>query len=638
MTWLGAVDGRTSGRITPRRADNGFPADISAAPDGTVFGTDLTASAVFAWPPPYLPNDYATWSLLESSGPFRIAAGAQADGETLVAVMHSDGLVRVHRPDGTLEARFTIPGEPMDLTIGLDGRIYALDMDTGEVRVYEPGPPPTSTPVPVDPPVVAGSCKIVGSRTVAPAHMADCGTADVTLTIDAECPEGAVVGSDVVLLIDQSQSMRKGIPVSQMDAAQEAAHRFLAGLDVTHHQAAVLGFSDSAKIEQSLTTDKALIGAAIDRLSPSGGGTDIHAALHLAMEHIRTRGRSDALPALLLLTDGAPNRPVAPEPNTAALVAAERARARRAYIVTIGLGVFVDSLLLESIASSPDDFYYSPSVVDLNRIYDTILDVIRDIRLSDLVIEDTPAQPFVRPVPGSSSPPALVVNDTLQWTRPVLPPGGLTFTHTIKVGVPKKGGIGPARALYTDADGTRRTYRFDEPVLDVVLPTLTPGPSGSATAPPPVPEAPPTPSCAAQDAWRLLVTVYPDTVGHGPYSCPGCNDFYDSGDVWSAVGEPVGPATVSVTDSEGHLLWVGEIESAPGGISRAYFHLCAPPPYTVTLLRTPAGYLSCPNSPPSRVVDSSNLKPNRNAEVRFGLWSGCGTPAPPDSPPPRTCP
>ena len=37
----------------------------------------------------------------------------------------------------------------------------------------------------------------------------------------------------------------------------------------------------------------------------------------------------------------------------AALVAAERARARRTYLVTVGLGNFIDSLLLESIASTP---------------------------------------------------------------------------------------------------------------------------------------------------------------------------------------------------------------------------------------------------------------------------------------------
>ena len=52
-------------------------------------------------------------TMREGSGPFRIGVGAQADGELLVAVLFSDGLVRVHRPDGRLEARFTVPGEPI---------------------------------------------------------------------------------------------------------------------------------------------------------------------------------------------------------------------------------------------------------------------------------------------------------------------------------------------------------------------------------------------------------------------------------------------------------------------------------------------------------------------------------------------
>ncbi len=638
MTWLGSVDGRTTGRISPRSAQNGFPADVAAAPDGTVFGTDLIGSAVFAWPPPYLPGDFETWTMLESSGPFRIAAGAQPDGATLVAVMHSDGLVRVHRPDGTLVARFVVPGEPIDLTFGDEGLIYFLDADTAEVSVYEPGPPPTSTPVPTDLPVVSGSCKVTGSRTISPTLLTDFGTTEVSLSLAAECPEGAVVGSDIALIIDRSQSMRKGTPLSQMDAAKAAAHRFLAGLDLRHHQATVIGFSDVAEMVQPLTADLAALDAAVDGLSEMGSGTDIRSGLHVAMDHILKAGRPNALPALILLTDGEPTLPIAPEADTAALVEAERARARRAYIVTVGLGEFVDSLLLETIASTPEDFYYSPSVVDLNHIYETILRVIQGIQLSDLVIEDTPAQPFVLPVVGSSAPPALLVNDTLQWTRPVLPSSGLSFTHTIKASAPGRDSIGPARAIYTDADGTRRTYRFDEPILEVVLGTYTPAPAGTATAPPPVPPAPATPGCPANESWFLSLAVFPDTVGQGPYTCPGCNDRFDSGDVWSAVGEPIGPTTVSISDTSGHLLWVGEIPSTPGGVGRALARLCSPPPYRVQVLRIPAGYQSCPNSPIERIVDAKRLQPRRRAELRFGLWGGCGTPDPFSGPSPRGCP
>ena len=130
MKWFGRADGRVAGEVVPRGAETGFPADLDVAPDGTLFATDLIGDAVFAWPPPYLPNDFARWTMLEGSGPFRIGVGAQADGELLVAVLFSDGLVRVHRPDGRLEARFTVPGEPIDLCVGPEGRIYVLDEET----------------------------------------------------------------------------------------------------------------------------------------------------------------------------------------------------------------------------------------------------------------------------------------------------------------------------------------------------------------------------------------------------------------------------------------------------------------------------------------------------------------------------
>jgi len=647
MTWLGAVDGRIKGELEARPAANGFPADITAAPDGTVFGTDLIGGSVFAWSAPYLPNDFQTWSMLESSGPFRIGAGTQDDGAVVVAVLFSDGLVRAHRPDGTLLARFFVPGEPADLTVGAGASIYVLDDGTGEVRVYVPGPPPTSTPLPPDPPVGRGSCQIAGTRVVAPARIARCGEAEVRIELSANCPPGAVNGADVALVIDRSLSMIKN---NQMGAARQAARRFLAGLDMRYHRAAIVAFSDGAVLSQTLTSDLTALNALLDEASPQkliaeGSATDIHAAIRLAMDHLTVAGRPDALPVVILLSDGEPTRPVAPEPATAALVAAERARSRRAYIVTIGLGQFVDSLLLESIASSPADFYYSPTVVDLNRIYDTILRVIQGISLTDLVVEDTPARPFVRPT-GRSGPPALLVNDTLTWTRPVLPREGLVFTHTLAAGTLGRGAIGPARVRYTDADGTRRTFRFAEPQLEVFAAAPTPGapavtatpdPAGP-TAPPPIPPPPPAVECPSADTWSLALGVFPDVVGASRYACPGCNGTWDGGDHWSADVGSAGPATVVVRGADGAVLWVGDVAPALAGPARVFVRLCAPPPYRVSLERTPSGYVSCPNSPPVREVRPASFNLGRYADVSFALWPGCGVPPPPTPTALPSCP
>lgn len=642
LIWFGRADGRVSGKIAPRGAQSGFPADVAVAPDGTLFATDLIGDAVYAWPEPYLPTDFQTWTMLEAAGPFRIGVGAQGDGALLVAVLFSDGLIRVHRPDGALVARFFVPGEPMDVAVGPGGRIYVLDEDSHEVRVYVPGEPPTATPVPPDPPVTERSCRVTGTRKLAPDRVDRCGATEVTLEIQADCPDGAVVGADVALVLDVSQSMRGG----KLEGARDAAKRFLDGLDFRYHQAALVTFNNDAQVAQALTADRPMLDAAMDALKVSGSSTNIYAALRTASDHLARAGRPDALPVIILLTDGAPSRPKVPESTTAALVAAERARSRRTYIVTIGLGDTIDSLLLEAIASSRQDFYYAPSVVDLDRIYRTILQVVASMNLTDLIIEDTPAEPFTRFVPGSGRPPPLIVNNTLTWTRPALPLDGISLTYRLSGHLPGRGPAGQARVRYLDADGTRRTFTFPEPDLEVVLPvptagpltpTAAPAPTEDPGAPTPLPPLPPTPvpaACAAGSTWWVAVTVYPDTVGAGPYACQGCNGVWDSGDHWQPVGGTTLPSVVIVADAAGTPLWIGDVAAtsarSPG---RRMVPVCAPPPYRVTLARTPAGYIACPNSPPVRAVGPDQIGPGRRAEVRFALWNACRSVVPPTAVP-----
>lgn len=642
LRWLGSGDGRVTGEITARPASEGFPADVDASPDGTLFATDLKGGAVYAWPEPYLPGDYSTWTMLESSGPFRVGAGTQADGEILVAVLLSDGLIRVHRPDGTLVARFFVPGEPMDLAVGLEGRIYVLDEITREVRVYAPGEPPTPTPVPPDPPRTAGSCRLIGENTVSPASIDRCGTAEVTLHIRAECPPDAVSGAEVALVIDRSLSM---IAEGKMDSAKAAARRFLDGLDMRYHRATLVTFSTDARVDHALTADKAALLATLDGLAAEGSGTDIHAAIQTAMLHIGAEARRDALPVVVVLTDGKPNLPVVPESDTAALAAAERARARRAYVITIGLGRFVDSILLETIASSRADFYYAPSVVDLDKIYDTILRIVRSIGLTDLVIETAPERPRVDYVPASGSPPPLVVGDRLEWTRPVLPTEGLTFTWTLHALQAGRWPIGRSRVLYLDADGTRRTYVLPTVSIDVAHSAPTPPGAATPTAggpptptpAPAIPSPPPAAECPTASAWRIGLSVFPDTTGFGGYACPGCNGRFDGGDHW-ARGSEGAVSTVVIRDGAGAVLWVGDITAAADGPGRALATLCSPPPYRIELVRAPEGYVNCPNSPNTRVVSAARIGADRWHAVDFALWSACAVPEPTEHVPPPACP
>ncbi len=639
LHWLGNVDGRVEGQLIPRAAQAGFPADVTASPDGTLFATDLMGGSVFAWPPPYLPNDYQTWSMLEASGPFRIGAGLQADGEVVVAVLFSDGLVRVHRPDGTLLARFFAAGDPADIAVGQGGILYVLDEHSRSVRVYEPGTPPAPTPVPPDPPRARGSCTVTAQRTVDPPVVTRCSNAVVTLRLSASCPPDAVSGADVAIIIDTSASMYQE---KRMESAKAAARRFLSGLDLRHHRASVVTFSATARVRQPLTDDAKALDDIVGALEPDQGesGTNIADALAVGMQHLTTDGRPGALPVVVLLTDGAPNRPYVPEPVTAALAQAERARARRAYVLTIGLGRTIDSLLMENIASSKADFFYSPNTVDLDRIYAVILRVVQSIGVTDLTIEDVPASPFVRYVPGTNSEPPLLVGDRLQWTRPLLPVDGLALTWTLKADLPGKAPIGRARVLYTDADGTRRTAAFPEPVLESIREVATPGPTSNAPTPAPtagppptatLPAAPPDASCARGQSWRLAIDVFPDAVGYGGYACPGCNGIWQAGDRWEHDAWQQ-PGAVVVTDAGGTTLWVGAVKAAPASPGQAYVVLCTPPPWHVRLAQMPLGYVSCPNSPPDRLVTGAQVGADRYVRVGFTLWAGCGRPTPAAAP------
>jgi hypothetical protein len=633
LTWLGAADGGVTGQLAGRGAADGFPSDVAAAPDGTLFATDPVGRALMAWAPPYLPGDVTRWPLLESNGPFRVAAGADSGGDTLAAVLLADGTVRVHRADGALVARFLVPGQPADLAIGQGARIYVLDDETGDIRVYTPGAPPTNTPPPPDPPLGRGSCTMTGSYELRPDVIDRCNTTTVRLSLDATCPPEAVVGADVAVVMDHSLSMNLGRGKKRIDYARAAAKQFVAGLDFRYHRAAVVTFADDATVAQPLTADRAAVLAALDPYRGQSG-TNIEAGIRAAMDHLTRAGRPNALPVIVLLTDGAPTLPTVPESNMAALVAAERARSRRAYIVTIGLGDTIDSRLMAAIASSPDDFYYAPDPADLNRIYDTILRVIGRLGVTDLVIEDTPRSGFVQYVPGSGAPPPLVVNDTLTWNRPALPPGGLVFTYTLRAaGAPGRGPAGQARLRYVDADGTHRTFAVPRTDLSVRLPagppgpgpTVAPGTAEPSATPPPVTPAPCPPGAAA---WSVGLQVFPDTVGAGGYSCPGCNGVYDAGDQWRSQGGPVGPVILSVADAAGRTLWRGAVAQSGSGPLRALIRLCSPPPYTVAMDALPAGYAACPNSPARRVLGAGAFGDGRHAEARFGLWTVCGPVAP----------
>ena len=182
--------------------------------------------------------------------------------------------------------------------------------------------------------------------------------------------------ADVILVIDASASM--SLPTqaggqTKLEAAQAAAAQFLNILPLPANQASIVSFNATAVLNAILTTNRQELLTALGMLTPFGT-TRIDLALALARGELlgpRHMAAHDSI--ILLLTDGIPNGANV----STTLAEANAAKAAGITIYTIGLGTDIDEVLLKQIASSPDQFYFSPEMANLDSIYQQIADIIR---------------------------------------------------------------------------------------------------------------------------------------------------------------------------------------------------------------------------------------------------------------------
>ena len=92
------------------------------------------------------------------------------------------------------------------------------------------------------------------------------------------------------------------------------------------------------------------------------------ALLELVQNELASRGRTTALPGVVLLTDGEPSGATPDEVRGEA----GRARAAGLLVFTIGLGGAVDQPLLRDVATNPAWYFAAPDTRDLAAIYGQI--------------------------------------------------------------------------------------------------------------------------------------------------------------------------------------------------------------------------------------------------------------------------
>lgn len=465
----------------PATAAGLWPADVAVTADGTLWTADAPSNSIQGWSAPSRTLT-ARWPAGFRSVPLRLATGTAANGAPLVAVQRADGGIDVHLADGNVLAGF----DPRRFGVGRVGahavgpaaRIYVLDADAGAIRLFDPErvpfdpestatvPAPTPTPAPE-------ACVVRGDKTAGPGRIVLGETATVTLSLAAECPARSTAsGADLVLAIDRSTSMIG----HKFDDAIASAVDFVTYLDLRVHRVGLVTFSDTASLDIGLSPDAGRVVDALlsARIAQGDGPTDIAAGVAAADAELAGTARTDALPVIVLLTDGQADR-------ASALAKAAQARSRGVRLYTIGLGDDADAELLREMAAGR--YFAAPTTAELFPIYAEILRLVSTSLSGELTIDDTMGDD-VRYVAGSSAPAAIEQGEVLRWSRSILSPEGITLTYRVR---PLRVGRLPtnreAMAHYTDADGARRSYIFPVPFIDVVAPTPTP--TATATPPPP---------------------------------------------------------------------------------------------------------------------------------------------------------
>jgi len=448
-----------------------WPLDVASGPDGLLYAAGGETDTVLVMDPA-TGNERRRW-VVEGGGAERITV-APDDG-TVFALLF-DGTIAVWSPAGAPIARVAIdpvPGAaaalPGDIAAGPAGRLYVLDEVSSAVMVYD-ARDLTATPTP--PPTAEPPCVATADKTALPSRLVIGQQATISLSLDLVCRGGEAPESDIMMVIDRSNSMAG----ENLNAALAAALTFATApeLDLGRNRLGLVSFSDIISLDQPLTSDVAAMTKAIGDVHYSGA-TELAGAMRTSWLHLASEGRPGALPVILMLTDGRPNRDG--QPYVEAFIAAARARARGAVVYTIGLGTNIAADLLTQMAGSSTRFFAAPTAGELAPIYEALSQTVGGVVASNVQIVDT-LSTDVEYAPGSASNGGQISGRDVTWSVGAINAGRVT--RTLRVRPTRVGRIATnqqAIARYT-AEGVVYTVPFPIPEIDVLPePTATPTPT-----------------------------------------------------------------------------------------------------------------------------------------------------------------
>ena len=303
---------------------------------------------------------------------------------------------------------------------------------------------------------------------------------------------------DVVLVIDHSGSMENIIDdivclflgcKSKLQNAKEAASALMDELNPIAGRVAVVQFGSTAELQQPLTSNYDSVKRIINSISSTLEGTSLHLGLERAHQELVGEYRNpDAASILIMLSDGESN-------YGQAVTSAEAAKADGIRVISVGIGDDINSELMIDIASTPEDYYFSPTSSDLQEIYLSIAQQIRRaIGATNIRIEHRFDTTKIEVVPGSIFHGGVLTEPgTIVWSIATLHNRSQTLSYRAQV---------RAYGSFLADVGDDITYIFCEdqprsfhvePALNLQVPTPTPTPTPSVT-PTPIPTPTPTPT------------------------------------------------------------------------------------------------------------------------------------------------
>ncbi|MFZ4851272.1 MAG: VWA domain-containing protein, partial [Caldilinea sp.] len=198
-------------------------------------------------------------------------------------------------------------------------------------------------------------------------------TTRINLLPYSSCTQGTTP-VDMVVLIDISASM-VGAPIEQ---AVAGAQRLLDTLEFSKDQVAVALFNSDVVGRVGLTEDRQALTSLL-RGAIANDGTNLMAALNYAQsELVSLRRRYDALPVVLLFSDGGDVN----ESGVAGL--AQQIKQNGAQVFVIGLqGEDFNQPLLTAVASDTDSLRIAPSPQDLVAMFEAIAQTVNRYAISN---------------------------------------------------------------------------------------------------------------------------------------------------------------------------------------------------------------------------------------------------------------